>query len=85
MILIVILSLALSFLLTAGLVWLICWLLPALGVATIGTLTIVFSWKLALLVWLILLLLRSIFSACKKRLIMTFSSMKQLLPKSAQP
>lgn len=68
MILIVILSLALalSFLLTAGLVWLICWLLPALGVATIGTLTIVFSWKLALLVWLILLLLRSIFSACKK-------------------
>lgn len=66
MILIVILSLALSFLLTAGLVWLTCWLLPALGVATIGTLTIVFSWKLAFLVWLILLLLRSIFSACKK-------------------
>lgn len=66
MILIVILSLALSFLLTAGLVWLICWLFPTLGVATIGTLTIVFSWKLALLVWLILLLLRSIFSACKK-------------------
>lgn len=66
MILIVILSLALSFLLTAGLVWLICWLLSALGVATIGTLTIVFSWKLALLVWLILLLLRSIFSACEK-------------------
>lgn len=66
MILIVILSLALSFLLTAGLVWLICWLLPALGVATIGTLTIVFSWKLALLVWLILSLLRSIFPACKK-------------------
>ena len=65
MILIVILSLALSFLLTAGLVWLICWLFSALGVATIGTLTIAFSWKLALLVWLILLLLRSIFSASK--------------------
>lgn len=66
MILIVILSLALSFLLTSGLVWLLCQLLSALGVATIGTLTIVFSWKLALLVWLILLLLRSIFSACEK-------------------
>lgn len=66
MILILILSLAVSFLLTSGLVWLICQLFSALGVATIGTLTIVFSWKLALLVWLILLLLRSIFSACKK-------------------
>lgn len=66
MILILILSLALSFLLTSGLVWLLCQLFSALGVATIGTLTIVFSWKLALLVWLILLLLRSIFSACKK-------------------
>lgn len=69
MILILILTLlhlAVSFLLTTGLVWLICQLFSALGVATIGTLTIVFSWKLALLVWLILLLLRSIFSACKK-------------------
>lgn len=66
MILILILYLAFSFLFTSGLVWLICQLFSALGVATIGTLTIVFSWKLALLVWLILLLLRSIFSACKK-------------------
>ena len=65
MILIVILSLALSFLLTAGLVWLICGLFSALGIVTIGTITIVFSWKLALLVWLILLLLRSIFSNSK--------------------
>lgn len=66
MILILILSLAFSFLFTSGLVWLICQLFSALGIATIGTLTIVFSWKLALLVWLILLLLRSVFSACKK-------------------
>lgn len=69
MILILILTLlhlAFSFLFTSGLVWLICQLFSALGIATIGTLTIVFSWKLALLVWLILLLLRSIFSACKK-------------------
>lgn len=66
MILTLILYLAFSFLFTSGLVWLICQLFSALGVATIGTLTIVFSWKLALLVWLIILLLRSIFSACKK-------------------
>lgn len=66
MILILILYLAFSFLFTSGLVWLICQLFSALGIATIGTLTIVFSWKLALLVWLILLLLRSVFSACKK-------------------
>lgn len=65
MILTLILSLAFSFLFTSGLVWLICQLFSALGITTIGTLTIVFSWKLALLVWLILLLLRSIFSACK--------------------
>ncbi len=66
LILFLILYLAFSFLFTSGLVWLICQLFSALGVATIGTLTIVFSWKLALLIWLILLLLRSIFSACKK-------------------
>lgn len=61
-----VLALAISFLLISGLVWLICWLLPALGVAAIGSIAIVFSWKLAFLVWLILLLLRSIFSACTK-------------------
>lgn len=66
LILFLILYLAFSFLFTSGLVWLICQLFSTLGIATIGTLTIVFSWKLALLVWLILLLLRSIFSACKK-------------------
>ena len=66
MILVFILALAISFLSTAGLVWLICWLLPALGVVAIGSIAIVFSWKLAFLVWLILLLLRSIFSACTK-------------------
>lgn len=56
-----VLFLAISFLFTAGLVWLLCWLLPAIGVVTIGSFAIVFSWKLALVVWLILELLRSIF------------------------
>lgn len=56
-----VLFLAISFLFTAGLVWLLCLLLPAIGVATIGSFAIVFSWELALVVWLILALLRSIF------------------------
>lgn len=56
-----VLFLAISFLFTAGLVWLLCLLHPAIEVATIGSFAIVFSWKLALVVWLILALLRSIF------------------------
>lgn len=43
-ILLVLLALVVSFLITAGLVW----LLPAIGIVAIGTFTIVFSWKLAL-------------------------------------
>lgn len=62
----VLLYFAVSFLLTSGLIWLLCWLLPAIGITAIGTFTIAFSWKLALAVWIILALLRSIFSVSKK-------------------
>ena len=65
-ILVVILAFAISFLLTSGLIWLLCWLLPAIGITAIGTFTIVFSWKLALAIWIILALLQSIFSVGKK-------------------
>ena len=65
-ILLILLSLAVSFLLTSGLIWLLCWLLPAIGITAIGTFTIAFSWKLALAVWIILGLLQSIFSVGKK-------------------
>ena len=65
-VLLILLSLAVSFLLTSGLIWLLCWLLPALGITAIGTFTIAFSWKLALAIWIILALLQSIFSAGKK-------------------
>lgn len=61
-ILLVLLALVVSFLITAGLVW----LLPAIGIVAIGTFTIVFSWKLALAIWLIIVLLRSIFSFVSK-------------------
>ena len=66
-ILLVILFLMISFLMTAGLVWLLCWLLPAIGITAIGTFTIAFSWKLALAIWLIIALLRSIFSSTGKK------------------
>ena len=65
-VLLILLSLAVSFLLTSGLVWLLCWLLPALGITAIGTFVIVFSWKLALAIWIILVLLQSIFSVGSK-------------------
>lgn len=66
-VLLILLSLAISFLLTSGLVWLLCWLLPALGITAIGTFVIVFSWKLALAIWIVLVLLQSIFSVGNKR------------------
>lgn len=65
-VLLILLSLAISFLLTSGLVWLLCWLLPALGITAIGTFVIVFSWKLALAIWIVLLLLRSLFTVDSK-------------------
>ena len=65
-VLLILLSLAISFLLTSGLIWLLCWLLPAIGITAIGTFTIAFSWKLALAIWVILALLQSIFSVGKK-------------------
>lgn len=65
-ILLILLSLAVSFLLTSGLVWLLCWLLPALGITAIGTFVIVFSWKLALAIWIVLLLLRLFFTVGSK-------------------
>ena len=65
-VLLILLSLAISFLLTSGLIWLLCWLLPAIGITAIGTSTIVFSWKLALAIWIVLLLLRSLFTVGSK-------------------
>ena len=58
-------AVAIDFLFSAGLVWLLCWLLPAIGIASIGSFVIAFSWKLVLVVWLIVAILRSIFHANK--------------------
>lgn len=66
-VLLILLYLAVSFLLTSGLIWLLCWLLPAIGITAIGTFTIAFSWKLALAIWIILRLLQSIFFSVSKK------------------
>ena len=60
---VIIASFIISFLCTAAIVAVLCWCLPAIGITTIGTWTIAFSWKLVLLVSFILAILRSIFSA----------------------
>lgn len=57
---------AFDFLFSAGLVWLLCWLLPAIGIISIGSFVIAFSWKLVLVVWLIVAILRSIFRVTVK-------------------
>lgn len=56
--LIVVATFASSYLITAGLVYLIMWGLTAIGV----TLPIAWSWGLSAVVWLILLLLKRSFS-----------------------
>ena len=63
----ILVCLGIDFLFSAGLVWLLCWLLPMIGITAIGSIAIVFSWKLALVIWLIIALLRSIFSITVKK------------------
>ena len=53
--LLMVIALGFSYLVTAGLVWLIMWGLSAIGVA----LPIAWSWGLSTVVWLILFLLKS--------------------------
>ena len=65
-ILFIFLNLAISFLITSGLVWLLCWLLPTLGITAIGTFAIMFSWKLALVIWIIIVILHFIFPSGKQ-------------------
>ena len=64
--LLILVCLGIDFLFSAGLVWLLCWLLPAIGVTAIGSFVITFSWKLVLVIWLILAILLSIFRVTVK-------------------
>ena len=53
---------AISALIWGGIVWLTCWGLTAIGITTIGGWTVAFSWKLVLVVALVVSVLKSIFS-----------------------
>ena len=52
---------AISFLLNAGVVWLLCWGLKAIGITVIGGWTVAFSWPLVLLFTVVYMILRGIF------------------------
>ena len=52
---------AISFLVNAGLVWLLCWGLKAIGITAIGGWTVAFSWPLVLLFTVVYMILHGIF------------------------
>ena len=66
-IVIVVAILAISFLWSAGIVWLLCWGLNALGVYTIGPVAVAFSWPLVLVFWLVHGILAGIFRTTVKK------------------
>ena len=63
---IILVSLGISFLMEAGVVWLLCWALNAIGIMTIGSVAVTFSWPLVLVVWLVSILLHGVFNAASK-------------------
>ncbi len=58
---------AIGFLGNAGLVWLLCWGLKAIGITAIGGWTVSFSWPLVLIFTIVSVVLRSIFSGHNKK------------------
>lgn len=58
---------AISFLLNAGIVWLLCWGLKAIGITAIGGWTVAFSWPLVLLFTVVYMILRGIFDRHDKK------------------
>ena len=56
-----------SFFLNAGLVWLLCWGLTAIGITTICGWAVAFSWPLVLVFTLACIILRGIFGSHSKK------------------
>ena len=52
---------AISFLINAGIVWLLCWGLKAIGITVIGGWTVAFSWPLVLIFTIVYIILHGIF------------------------
>ena len=57
---------AIGFLCNAGLVWLLCWGLKAIGITAIGGWTVAFSWPLVLIFTVVYMILRGIFGKHNK-------------------
>jgi hypothetical protein len=55
--------LAISFLINAVLFAVLCWGLKAIGIFTIGSWTVAFSWKAVLIFSVVLAVLKSVFSS----------------------
>ena len=56
-----------SFLINAGLVWLLCWGLKAIGITAIGGWTVAFSWPLVLIFTVVYVILHGIFGSSSKK------------------
>lgn len=65
-IIIFILSIAIGFFINAGVVWLLCWGLKAIGITTIFGWTVSFSWPLVVLFTLITMIISGFFHKAAK-------------------
>ena len=66
LILSLLLGIGLGFIINAGLVWVICWGLKAIGITTIGSWTVAFSWPLVIVFTAIYYVIYGIFHDIKK-------------------
>ena len=64
---VILLVYAISFLITAGLVWVITWGLVKIGITAICGWTVAFSWPLVIIVAAVVAILRGIFSITVKK------------------
>lgn len=65
-ILALLLGIGLGFIINAGLVWVICWGLKAIGITAIGSWTVAFSWPLVVVFTVIYMIIAGIFRNGKK-------------------
>ena len=66
LILALLLGIGLGFIVNAGLLWIICWGLKAIGITAIGSWTVAFSWPLVIVFTAIYYIIHGIFHDVKK-------------------
>lgn len=65
-ILVILLGLAFGFLVNAGIVWVICWGLKAIGVTAIFGWEVAFSWPLVVIFTIVYMVVRGLFKSVKE-------------------